>query len=109
MTRLTPTRVGVFNDQFWFQGTEPVITARYLVDGPASRHCRRDLSPERAEDHGHEDAGRRSSVRVERRARATRLFPNRGWRSRTVPALVVTTDPSWRSFSKWWAELSSRS
>jgi cellulose synthase operon protein C len=110
LTRLTPTRPGYFNDQFWFQSTEPVLEASYTIDGPASKPLtthiyHRNRAPKITESR------RRVGDRI-LYAWSTKgspqLVPEIAMAmSVEVPALIVTTDPSWKNFSKWWAELAA--
>ena len=110
MTRSLPTRVGFFNDIFSFQSTEPVLEASYVVDGPAAlpltsqlyhqeRASKIETSTSKAGDRAH------YSWRVHN---AAQLVPETAMDFSTeVPTLVVTTDPSWQHFSKWWADLTA--
>jgi len=108
LTRMLPTRVGYFNDIFDFQSTEPMLEASYTVDGPATLPLTSQLY--------HQDRGSKietSSTRVGDRMHytwrvhnAAQLVPEMAMDFSTeVPALVVTTDPSWQHFSQWWAKL----
>lgn len=108
LTRSLPTRPDYFNDVFPFQGTEPVVSATYAVDGPASRPLVAELyHPER----GAKVVATRQKVGDRIRyawtaKNAPQLVPETAMNFSTeVPMLVVTTDPSWQNFSKWWAEL----
>ena len=108
LTRELPTRVGYFNDIFDFQSTEPMLEASYTVDGPAALPITSQLY--------HQDRGSKietSTSKVGDRIHyswrvhnAPQLVPEMAMDFSTeVPALVVTTDPSWQHFSQWWAKL----
>jgi transglutaminase-like putative cysteine protease len=108
LTRLTPTRVGYFNDAFGFQSTEPLLSASYSVDGPASLPLTTHIyHPERTTKI--ETAKTKAGDRVLYKwavKNVGQLVPEPGMNFTTeLPILVVTTDPSWNNFSKWWAEL----
>jgi transglutaminase-like putative cysteine protease len=108
LTRMTPTRVGAFNDIFSFQGGEPMISATYAVDGPASMPLTSYIyHPERT-----------SKISTTKTKTGDRMHYS--WSVKNVPqvvpetamnftvelpVLIVATDPSWKNFSKWWAEL----
>jgi transglutaminase-like putative cysteine protease len=108
LTRLTPTRVGYFNDIFGFQSTEPLLSASYSVDGPAAMPLTTHIY--------HQE--RTTKVETSKTKAGDRMLykwavknvgqlvpePAMNWTTE-VPLLVVTTDPSWQHFSKWWAEL----
>jgi hypothetical protein len=110
LTRLLPTRMNYFNDIFGFQSTEPMLEASYAVDGPASlpltaeiyhadRASKIEQSKTKVGDRMH------YSWRVHN---AAQLVPEMAMDTSTeLPMLVVTTDPSWQHFSKWWAELTA--
>ena len=108
LTRLLPTRVGYFNDIFAFQSTEPVLSASYSVDGPAKLpltahvyHPERTTKIATAKTKAGDRILYKWSVK-----NVGQLVPEPGMNYTTeVPMLVVTTDPSWQHFSKWWAEL----
>ncbi|HEY5946134.1 MAG TPA: DUF3857 domain-containing protein [Kofleriaceae bacterium] len=108
LTRLTPTRVGYFNDIFQFQSTEPLLSASYSVDGPAKLpltsqiyHPERTTKIETAKTKAGDRMLYKWSVK-----NVGQLVPEPGMNWTTeMPILVVTTDPSWQHFSKWWAEL----
>lgn len=108
LTRSLPTRVGYFNDIFLFQSTEPMLEASYTVDGPATLPLTSQLY--------HQDRGSKietSTSKVGDRIHYTwrihtapQLVPETAMDfTNEVPALVVTTDPSWQHFSQWWAKL----
>jgi transglutaminase-like putative cysteine protease len=108
LTRTLPTRVGYFNQAVGFQSTEPVMIATYSVDAPAAL-------PLVAQTY-HEDRGAKL-VKAESKAgdrihyawtatKIPQLVPEMAMDyTSEVPMLVVTTDPSWQHFSKWWADL----
>ena len=108
LTRLTPTRVGYFNDIFPFQSTEPLLAASYSVDGPAAMpltthvyHPERTTKIETAKTKAGDRMLYKWSVK-----NVGQLVPEPGMNYTTeMPMLVVTTDPSWQNFSKWWAKL----
>lgn len=110
LTRLLPTRVGYFNDIFGFQGTEPMLEASYAVDGPATLPLTAEIyHPERGSkvETTKSKAGDRMHY-LWRIHNAPQLVPEMAMDFSTeVPMLVVTTDPSWQHFSKWWAELTA--
>ena len=106
LTRLTPTRVGFFNDIFQFQSTDPMLEASYSVDAPASlpltstiyhpeRGAKIEHSEKKVGDHIHY----RWAVKNAPQLVSEALMDE----SNEVPMLVVSTDPSWKDFSKWWA------
>lgn len=110
LTRLTPTRVGYFNDIYAFQSQEPLLSASYIVDGPASLPLTTQVyHPERTTkiDTAKTKAGDRMLYKWTVK-NVPQLVPEPGmnW-STEAPVLVVTTDPSWQHFSKWWAELTA--
>lgn len=111
LSRNLPTRENYFNDQFYFQGPEPIVESTYAVEGPATMPLTSHLY--------HSERGSKvvaSKQTVGDRIRytwtaknVTQLVPEQGMSySQEVPALVVTTDPSWQHFSKWWAELTEK-
>ncbi len=108
LTRLTPTRVGYFNDIFGFQATEPLLGASYSVDGPASLPLTSHVyHPERTTkiETSKTKAGDRMLYKWSVK-NVPQIVPEPGMNYTTeLPILVVTTDPSWQHFSKWWAEL----
>jgi transglutaminase-like putative cysteine protease len=108
LTRTLPTRVGFFNDIFSFQTTEPMLEASYAVDGPASLPLTAEIyHRERARkiDKAEAKAGDRIHYRWST-ANAPQLVPEMAMDMSTeLPMLVVTTDPSWQHFSKWWADV----
>jgi hypothetical protein len=108
MTRITPTRVGYFNDVFSFQSMEPILNASYAVDGPASLPLTAKIyHPERTTkiETSKTKAGDRILYKWAVK-NVSQLVPETAMNFRTeMPMLVVTTDPSWQHFSKWWAEL----
>jgi hypothetical protein len=85
-----------------------LLYARYAIDGPASLPLTTHVyHPERTTkiETGKIKAGDRVqhawSVK-----NVAQLVPESAMSYRIeMPALIVTTDPSWRNFSKWWAEL----
>ena len=108
LTRILPTRANYFNDVFAFQSTDPLLNASYTVDGPASLPLTAKVyHPERTTPikTAKTKAGDRmlyswSVMNV------PQLVPEVAMNFRTeLPMLVVSTDPSWQHFSKWWAEL----
>jgi transglutaminase-like putative cysteine protease len=108
LTRILPTRMNYFNDVFAFQSTDPLLNASYTVDGPASLPLTAKVyHPERTSQikTAKTKAGDRmlyswSVMNV------PQLVPEVAMNYRTeLPMLVVSTDPSWQHFSKWWAEL----
>ena len=108
LTRQLPTRPDYFNDVFAFQRMEPMLSTTYAVDGPASKPLVAELyHPER----GAKVVATRQKVgdriRYAWTARnAPQLVPETAMNFSTeLPMLVVTTDPSWHNFSKWWAEV----
>ena len=108
LTRMLPTRVGHFNDIFGFQSTEPLLNASYTVDGPAKLpltthvyHPERTTKIETTKTKAGDRVLYKWSVK-----NVAQLVPEPGmnWTSE-LPLLVVTTDPSWHNFAKWWAQL----
>jgi len=108
LTRLTPTRENHFNDQFWFQSTEPMLEATYAVDGPAKLPLTTEIyHAERGAKIAATKTVAGDRVKYTWTAKATpQIVPESAmsW-SQEVPILVVTTDPSWQHFSAWWAKL----
>lgn len=108
LTRLTPTRVGYFNDIFGFQSTEPLLSASYSVDGPAKLPLTTHIyHPERTTkiETSKTKAGDRVLYKwAVKNVGQVVPEPGMNWTTE-LPLLVVTTDPSWKNFSKWWAEL----
>ena len=110
LTRLLPTRVGFFNDQFWFQSTEPLLYGAYAVDGPATLpltseiyHADRAPKVETTKTKVGDRIHYKWIVR-----NSTQLVPEAAMNMSTeLPMLIVTTDPSWQHFSKWWADLTA--
>ena len=108
LTRMTPTRVGHFNDIFAFQGTEPMLEAQYSVDGPAKLpltthvyHPQRTTKIETSKTKAGDRVLYKWAVK-----NVGQLVPEPGMNWTTeMPLLVVTTDPSWHNFAKWWAQL----
>jgi hypothetical protein len=108
LTRITPTREGYFNDIFGFQSTEPLLSASYTVDGPAKLpltshiyHAARTSKIETAKTKAGDRMLYKWTVK-----NVGQLVPEPGMNFTTeMPMLVVTTDPSWQNFSKWWAKL----
>src|SRR6185295_2098844 len=96
------------NDLFWFQSTEPLLEASYSVDAPASLPLVSEIyHPERAGkiEKSEVKAGDRIHYKWATHA-AAQLVPEMAMDiSNEVPMVVVSTDPSWQHFSKWWAEL----
>ena len=107
-TRKLPTRPNFFTDTFWFQSELPIVEATYSVDGPASMPLTSEIY----------HAERGSKIAATKEAAGDRT--HYAWRvdnepqlvaetgmdqSIEVPLLVISTDPSWQHFSKWWAEL----
>jgi transglutaminase-like putative cysteine protease len=107
-TRKTPTRVGFFNDVFAFQSARPMLESTYAVDAPAALPLTTQIyHPERA-----------PKIAITKTTAGDRI--HYAWavhdtpqmiselamdRDVEIPMLVVTTDPSWQHFSKWWADL----
>ena len=108
LTRLTPTRVGFFNDVYGFQSTDPLLHGSYTIDGPASLpltskiyHAERTTPIKTTKT----KAGDRILYSWDVK-NAPQLVPEIAMNFRTeMPMLVVSTDPSWQHFSKWWGEL----
>jgi len=108
LTRTLPTRVGFFNQSVGWQSGEPSLSATFSIDGPASLPLTSELY------HGD---------RVGKIAKTEKRDGDRihyTWTVKNVPQLVpelamdvsteitmlvVTTDPSWQHFSKWWADV----
>lgn len=108
LTRLLPTREGYFNDIFAFQTTEPMLAASYTIDGPAKLPLTTHIyHPERTTkiETSKTKAGDRILYKWAVK-NVGQLVPEPGMSFTTeMPMLVVTTDPSWQNFSKWWAQL----
>jgi len=108
LTRTLPTRVGFFNDVFGFQTQAPMLEATYTVDAPAALPLVSQIyHPERAGtiDKSEQKAGDRIHYKWTKK-NAAQLVPEMAMDFTTeIPMLVVSTDPSWQHFSKWWAEL----
>jgi transglutaminase-like putative cysteine protease len=108
LTRMTPTRVGHFNDIFPFQNTEPMLAATYTIDGPAAMPLVTHVyHPSRTSKiaTGKTKAGDRILYKWSVK-NVPQLVPEPGMNYTTeMPLLVVTTDPSWHNFAKWWAQL----
>lgn len=108
LTRLLPTREGYFNDIFAFQSTEPLLSASYVVDGPAKLpltthvyHRERTTKIDTAKTKAGDRIIYKWAVK-----NVGQVVPEPGMNWTTeMPMLVVTTDPSWKNFSKWWAKL----
>ncbi len=108
LTRKLPTRVGYFNDIFELQTGEPMLESSYVVDGPASlpltsaiyhpeRTTKIEISKSTIGDRVHYQWSVKNSAQ---------LVPETAMDyTNEMPMLVVTTDPSWQHFSKWWAKL----
>lgn len=108
LTRHLPTRPNYWNDVFSFQSTEPVVSATYTVDGPASRPLVAEIyHPERGAKITATKQAMGDRIHYTWTARnAPQLVPETAMDFSTeVPMLVVTTDPSWQDFSKWWADV----
>src|SRR5262249_50037798 len=109
-TRLLPTRPGYFADTFDFQLPMPALVASYEVDAPAALPLTAEIyHPERGARI--ESSQSRDGDRIHYRwavKDAPQLIPEKlmSW-STEVPSLVVTTNPSWEDFSRWWAEVSA--
>ena len=108
LTRFAPTREAYFNDQFWFQSTEPLLYGSYAVDGPAampltSQIYHRERAPKVTATQ--KKVGDRIQYRwIVRNSK--QLVPEMAMNMTTeLPILIVTTDPSWKHFSAWWAKL----
>jgi len=111
MTRNLPTRENYFNDQFAFQGTEPILESTYMIDGPAAMPLTSQMyHPER----GSKVVATKQTVgdRIHYQWTAknvSQLVPEQGMSyTNEVPVVIVTTDPSWQHFSKWWAEVTEK-
>lgn len=111
MKRTLPTRENYFNDQFYFQRPEPVLEAWYTVDGPATLPLTSQIYKG---DRGSKITATKAKAgdRIKYAWTASKipqLVPEQGMSyTQEVPALVVTTDPSWQHFSKWWAVLTEK-
>ncbi|MBA3501670.1 MAG: DUF3857 domain-containing protein, partial [Deltaproteobacteria bacterium] len=111
MTRKTPTRENYFNDQYYFQRPQPVLESIYTVDGPASMPLTSQIyRPERGSKIVATKTKAGDRIRYAWTAKKIpQLVPEQGMSfTQEVPALVITTDPSWQNFSKWWAELTEK-
>jgi len=108
LTRELPTRVGFFNDIFQFQATEPMLEASYAVDAPAKLPLTAEIyHRERAPkvDETQAAAGDRIHYKWQVHKSAQMVPETAMDESQELPMLVVSTDPSWQHFSKWWADL----
>jgi transglutaminase-like putative cysteine protease len=111
LTRSLPTRENYFNDQYYFQSAQPIVESRYSVDGPASMPLTTQIyHPNRGSKIEAKTTKQGDRVRQTWTAKKIpQLVPEQGMMyTQEVPALVVTTDPSWKNFSKWWAELAEK-
>lgn len=111
LTRTLPTRENYFNDIFYFQATQPILEATYAVDGPTAMPLSTQLyHPERGSKVAATKTVQGDRTRYTWTAKkVAQLVPEQGMSySQEVPALVITTDPSWQNFSKWWAELTEK-
>jgi transglutaminase-like putative cysteine protease len=111
MTRKLPTRENYFNDQYYFQRPSPVLESTVTIDGPASMPLTTQIyRPERGSKIVATKVKAGDRVRYTWTAKKIPqlVFENGMQFTQEVPALVVTTDPSWRNFSKWWAELTEK-
>ncbi|HEY4240561.1 MAG TPA: DUF3857 and transglutaminase domain-containing protein [Kofleriaceae bacterium] len=108
LTRKLPTRPGFFNDIYSFQGTEPVLNASYAVDGPKDKPLTAEIyHPERSTKitSTKDIAGDRVHYKWSATKEA-QIVPESSMNFSTeMPMLVVTTNPSWQDFSKWWADV----
>lgn len=109
MTQLTPTRDGFFADIFLFQSGAPIIEASYRVNGPAALPLTAALyHPKRAGDIA--TTKQRQGNRILYRWAAhhvPQVIPEPLMNATTeLPTLVVSTDPSWNDFSRWWYRVS---
>ena len=107
-TRTLPTRVGYFNTATALQTTEPLLSAKFDIDGPASLPLTAQVyHPERAVKITKTETKAGDRIKYSWLIKnAPQLVPEMAMDFTTeVPMLVVTTDPSWQHFSKWWAEL----
>jgi hypothetical protein len=110
LTRETPTRAGFFNDIFQFQSQEPMLEASYAVDGPAKLPLtavvyHRERAPKI--DETKTPAGDRIHYKWQT-FKSAQLVPETAMdESNELPMLVVSTDPSWEHFSKWWSEVTA--
>jgi transglutaminase-like putative cysteine protease len=110
LTRFAPTRPRYFADIYTFQLPMPLLAGTYDVDAPAALPLTAEIyHPERGAKI--ESSQSRDGDRIHYHwsvKDAPQLVPEPGmsW-STEVPSLVVTTDPSWEDFSRWWAEVSA--
>src|SRR5262249_55534940 len=110
LTRRLPVRPNFFNDIFVFQGTDPILLARYLVDGPASLPLVAEIyQPERGSKIQSSRVVAGDRVRYRWWADAEPQVVQEALMTWTteMPTLVVTTDPSWQHFSTWWASVTA--
>lgn len=111
LSRSLPTRENYFNDQFYFQHPDPMLESTYTVDGPAAMPLTTQIY--RA-DRGSKVVATKTVVGDRIRYAWTarnvpQLVPEQGMSfTQEVPALVLTTDPSWQNFSKWWAGVAEK-
>ena len=108
LTRITPTRVGFFNDIFAFQSSEPMMSASYTVDGPAALPLTSQVyHPERTTkiDQTKSKAGDRILYKWAVKSVPQLVSEPAMNHSTEMPILVVSTDPSWQHFSAWWGKL----
>jgi hypothetical protein len=111
LKRSLPTRENYFNDQFYFQHPDPMLESTYTADGPASMPLTTQIYKG---DRGSKIVA--TKTRTGDRIKYTwtaknvpQLVPEQGMSfSQEVPALVLTTDPSWQNFSKWWAVVAEK-
>ncbi len=108
LTRLSPTRPNFFADEYAFQSLSPTVESTYTVDAPASMplsstlyNADRDAKIRASESKAGDRVHYRWTV-----ANVPALVPEEGMDAATeIPMLVVSTDPSWENFSRWWADL----
>jgi hypothetical protein len=108
LKRATPTRPGYFADTFYFQGTVPILSATYTVDGPASKPLATSITHgERAGQIVATKTASGDRVRYQWKAKKTPqiIYEASMNYSNEVASLVVSTDPSWESFSRWWSSV----
>ena len=111
MTRKLPTRENYFNDQYYFQRGQPVLESTVSIDGPASMPLATQIyHPERGSKIAATKVKTGDRIHYTWTAKKIpQLVPEQNMQfTLEVPALVVTTDPSWQNFSKWWAELTEK-
>jgi hypothetical protein len=110
LTRTTPTRPGFFDTIFTFQSTEPLLASSLSIDGPAklpltAQIYHRDRAPKI------EETKTAAGDRIHYKwtiSHAAQLVPEMAMNyTSELPVLIVTTDPSWQHFSKWWSELTA--